>query len=202
MIACGDADAMVTGLTKSYYDTIDDISIGSEIIFNTFQSTSCRLSMSYNWLQTDVCYIMRTNFDNKQNQNAIFSIVESRYAHEMEILYGFGNKFVVIDKFLTYEVNNDILNNLNLDPTTDHKVLFEQANNILNNIGKEKKMPVIDANGSYLNDPISKTYSSQIVAFQSFLNNNPLGNGIGVSKSMPNIFYDEYNKDKQLNIIE
>ncbi len=26
MIACGDADAMVTGLTKSYYDTIDDIS--------------------------------------------------------------------------------------------------------------------------------------------------------------------------------
>jgi len=26
MIACGDADAMVTGLTKSYYDSIDDIS--------------------------------------------------------------------------------------------------------------------------------------------------------------------------------
>jgi malate dehydrogenase (oxaloacetate-decarboxylating)(NADP+) len=26
MVACGDADAMVTGLTKSYYDSIDDIS--------------------------------------------------------------------------------------------------------------------------------------------------------------------------------
>ena len=180
--------------------TIDDISIGSEIIFNTFQSTSCYLPLSYNWSNnlTDVCYIIRTNLDNPQNQNAIFSIINSHFESEMEILYGFGNRFTIIDKFLTHKVNSHILNNLDLSPTNN--LLFKQAKNILNNINKEKKMPVIDTNGSYLNDPVSKTYSSQIVAFQSFLNNNELGNGIGVSKSMPNIFYDGYEEtDKTLS---
>ena len=182
-------------------NTVDDIPIGSEIIYNSFQSTSCRLLLSYEWRNnsTDVCYMMRTNLNNPLNNNAIYSIISNGINIEMEIIFGFGNRFVIIDKFLTHSVGNR-LNNLQLndEEMTDRYQnlddLYRVAFKIFNNITKEKKIPVIDTNGSYLNNPISKTYTSQIVAFQSFLNNDTqtIRPSIGISKQMPNILYNGY----------
>ena len=182
--------------------TIDDIGIGNELFFNTFNSTSCRLGQSYNWFSTDVCYIIRTNMNNTLNNNAIFSVIINPIQSEMEILFGFGNKFVVIDKFFPHSVRNHRLDNINLNDepgTVDYQSptqLFTQASAIYGHLNKEKKMQVIDTCGSYLNNNLSKIISSQSVSFQAFLNNyDP---NIGVSKHMPVILYSNYNAGEDL----
>jgi hypothetical protein len=50
-------------------------------------------------------------------------------------------------------------------------------------LGMEKYMPVLDCNGSYLNNDRSKVINEQILSFQSFLNN--YNNNIIVAKQMP-----------------
>jgi len=185
--------------------TIDDIGLGDELIFNSFNSTSCRLSLSYNWRETDVCYMIRTNMNNNLNNNAIFSPVINHISEEMEILFGFGNKFTVIDKFFPHAVGGDLLDDINLNDepfastSLNIEQLFVQATNIFRNLRKEKKMPVIDTCGSYLNNDLSKTQSSQSISFQSFLNNyDP---NIGVSKHMPVILYKNYDETEDLEPI-
>jgi hypothetical protein len=177
--------------------SIDDLVVGSELQFNTFNSTSCRLELSYGWRGTDVCYLIRTNYNNQLNENAILSIVQSGIGREMEIVFGYGNLFTLIDKFFNHGIRNGLLNDINLNDehgtvgAQTQNQLFTFANRVFNNMTKEKKMPVLDTNGSYLNNDISKTYSSQIIAFQAYLNN--FDPNIGVSKQMPMIKFDAYN---------
>lgn len=178
-------------LDKSY-NTVDELDIGNEIYYNSFNSTSCRFQTSYRWLQTDVCYIIRFNGNNENNKNSIFTITQLAHApSEMEILFGFGNRFTIIDKCMVHNVKNNRLNRINLSiGTHDYFILTKR---LINDLNKEKKLIFLDCNGSYLNDKRSKIISSQIISFLSYLNGYE---NIGISKQIPTIIDKKPNKQK------
>lgn len=174
------------------YNTVDELDIGSEIYYNSFNSTSCRFQTSYRWNQTDLCYIIRFNGNNSNNKNSIFTITQLAHApSEMEILFGFGNKFTIIDKCMVHNVKNNRLNRIDLSiGINDYFILTKR---LINDLGKEKKLIFLDCNGSYLNDERSKVISSQIISFLSYLNGYE---NIGISKQIPTIIDKKPEKSK------
>ena len=174
------------------YNTVDELDIGSEIYYNSFNSTSCRFQTSYRWNQTDLCYIIRFNGNNNNNKNSIFTITQLVHApSEMEILFGFGNRFTIIDKRMVHNVKNHRLNRIDLSiGMNDYFILTKR---LINDLNKEKKLIFLDCNGSYLNDKYSRVISSQIISFLSYLNGYE---NIGISKQIPTIIDKKQNKVK------
>ena len=172
------------------YSTIDELEIGNEIYYNSFNSTSCRFQTSYRWNETDLCYIIRFNGNNINSKNSIFTITQLAHAPaEMEILFGFGNRFTIIDKCMVHNVKNHRLNRIDLSiGMNDYFILTKR---LINDLNKEKKLIFLDCNGSYLNDERSKVISSQIISFLSYLNGYE---NIGISKQIPTII--DKNPDK------
>jgi hypothetical protein len=172
------------------YNTVDELEIGNEIYYNSFNSTSCRFQTSYRWVDTDLCYIIRFNGNNENSKNSIFTIVQLTPA-EMEILFGFGNRFTVIDKCMVHNVKSNLLNKIDLN--IDINDCFKLTKQIIKGLNKEKKLIFLDCNGSYLNDKRSRVISSQIISFLSYINGYE---NIGISKQIPTIIDKKSDKIK------
>lgn len=174
------------------YNTVDELEIGNEIYYNSFNSTSCRFQTSYRWNITDLCYIIRFNGNNENSKNSIFTITQLAHVpSEMEILFGFGNRFTIIDKCMVHNVKSNLLNKIDLN--IDINDYFKLTKQIINGLNKEKKLIFLDCNGSYLNDKRSRVISSQIISFLSYLNGYE---NVGISKQIPTIIDKKSDKIK------